>query len=297
MTTAPAETARIRKFLGDDIPQYSHGDLIDFLGANPEDGYHSIGYNGLPVDLRVQHRGFDTTIIFFHGAVSPKHSYPVMSGGGVSAAAKANRIFVSDPSLALSGSLNLGWFLGNQQQPELQSVIEESIRHITNAWGKQRLVFFGSSGGGYASLHFASRFPGSLALVANPQTVVANYHASAVERFVKVCFGSGQRISELPAHIVKDVTQTYGKPLATRVAYMQNVNDASHIARHMKPFLRALHPANSLALLPGDWGPGHTPPSKDVFAKAITAVAALPWDEALGSLGFVPPTDCEPFQL
>ncbi|MGP0221680.1 hypothetical protein [Paenarthrobacter sp. NCHU4564] len=295
MTTRPSETARTRKFLGDDIPKYDHGDLIDFLGTQPGNGYHSIGYNGLPVDLRVQNRGYKTTVIFFHAAISAKHSYPVMTGGGISAAAQANRIFVSDPSLALSGSLNLSWFLGNEHQPELQSVIEEALRHIVNSWGDQRLVFFGSAGGGYASLHYASRFPGSLALVSNPQTIIANYNATAVKRFMEICFGDGKGIEDLPAHIVKDVTGTYAKPLGTRIAYMQNINDESHIARHMKPLLQSLHPDNPLVILPGDWGPGHFPPSKELFAEAISAVSARPWDEALESLGFVHPAECAAF--
>lgn len=287
---------RTRKFLGEDIPQHAHGGVLDFLGMNPEDGYHSIDYNGLPVDLRVQNRGYDTTVIFFHGAVSPKHTYPVMNGGGVSGGAKANRIFVSDPSLALSGRLNLAWYLGNEQQPELQSVIEEAIRHVVRYWGDQRLVFFGSSGGGFASLHYASRFPGSLALVSNPQTIVANYNKAAVERFVEVCFREGSRIKDLPAHIVKDVTKTYARPLTTRIAYMQNVNDAPHIAKQMKPLLRVLHPENAMLTLPGDWGPGHTPAPKELFAKCIKTVSAMPWDEALDSLGFMHPSDCDVFE-
>ena len=193
MTNGVLATTRARKFV-DGVQRYEHDDLMDFLAADPSDGYHSINYGGMPVDIRVEYRGFPTTIVFFHGAIPGEHyTLPFMPGEGVSQAAKANRIFVSDPSMAFSSVCNIAWFAGNQHQPELQSVIEEAIRHIAAFFGDQRLIFFGASGGGFASLQLASRFESSLALVANPQTSIANYYPMYVDRFVSTCFGQNTR--------------------------------------------------------------------------------------------------------
>lgn len=250
-------------------------------------GYQIIVENGLPIDVNCQNRGFDTTVVFFQGAIDPKWTLPAFGGMGVSSDAQVNRIFISDPSLVLTDRLNLGWFVGNSRM-NIQKNLLQIIKHIVGTWGEQRLVFYGASGGGFASLFFSAHFPGSLALVSNPQTNVAKYELPAVERFAEVCYGvkGEDPMSRLPDDVTTNLVELYREPRGNVVAYMQNSTDFSHVEDHMNPFLSASHPDNEIHLLLGDWGTGHVAPPKPIHVEALTVAASPDWQSGLAAMGF-----------
>ncbi|MFJ5954543.1 hypothetical protein ACIQC5_01140 [Paenarthrobacter sp. NPDC092416] len=197
---------------------------------------------------------------------------------GVSSDAQVNRIFISDPSLVLTDRLNLGWFVGNSRM-NFQEHLRDINGHITESWGQQRLVFFGASGDGFASLYFSAHFPGSLAIVSNPQTNVAKYELPAVERFAEVCYGvrGDDPLSQLPEDVTTDLLELYRELRGNVVAYMQNSTDFAHVEDHMNPLLAAAHPDNEIHLLLGERGDGHVAPPKPIHVEALTAAASQDW--------------------
>ncbi len=268
------------------VTNYKGVDAFLRASAIPQ-GYQIIVENGLPIDVNVQFRGFDTTVVFFQGAIDPKWTLPAFAGMGVSSEIAVNRIFISDPSLVLTDRLNLGWFVGNSRM-NIQKNLLEIISHISETWGNQRLVFYGASGGGFASLFFSAHFPGSLAIVSNPQTNVAKYELAAVERFAEVCYGvrGEDPMSKLPEDVTTDLLTLYREPRGNVVAYMQNSTDTAHVEDHMKPLLAQSHPNNEMYLLLGHWGDGHVAPPKPIHVDALTVAASDDWPGGLVAMGF-----------
>lgn len=266
-----------------------HRGVGDFLRAKRvRNGFHIIGDGDLPVVVLNQDRGFETTVVFFHAAIEKHYTLPVLTGLGISKNVDVNRIFISDPSLNLSESLNLAWFAGSSDQPLqpiLENIIDKFIHHHT---ASERIVFFGASGGGFASLYYSSRFQGSIAIASNPQTSIEKYVPAAVRKFSRVCFDSEwpEPGARLPHSVVTDLTTIYSNPTGNSVVYIQNRGDTQHISHHLEPFLDRLHPANDVKILFGDWGPGHAPPDKDVLVGVLHAVEDSRWDSQLSQMGF-----------
>ena len=289
--TDPAPVAERRRFIDPSLHRITqHASVRNFVNAAEiPAGYNVIHEGGLPIDIQVNDRGHDVTIVSLHGAVTPEYRLPYMAGQSVTREVAANRIFISDPSLMLDPLLNLAWFAGSARlrlQLALPAIIE---RILADRPEVKRLVFFGSSGGGFASLFYASRFPGSIAVVSNPQTAIGRYVPAAVDNYVRVAFdgASNNPISRLPFDIVDDVVPLYARAVDTTVLYAQNSTDSMHVAGHVRPFFDSLHPENRVWwLTSGEWGAGHVAPPKEVFTAMLHAAAAPDVISAAESMGF-----------
>lgn len=229
---------------------------------------YGITVGGVPVDLRFDNRGFDTTIVFFHAAITKVvKRYPVFSGTSFSEDLKANRLFVSDPSLYIDLRLKLGWYAGNIKQPNLQDALTKIISRFVRP--KDRLIFFGASGGGFASLYYSSEFPGSIAVPVNPQTIIGSYVPAIVGRYLDYAW-DGLEIEQLPA--CTDVREIYRNPVGNSIIYVQNTGDTQHMDNHYTPFMDALPNGHSVTSMLVDVGEGHVPPSRDQLARILTDV-------------------------
>lgn len=269
----------------------------DFLDSDSVPAGISTIYEGnLPIDLLVSPAGSDTTIFFFHGAIDNHFTLPVLSGLGISGGVAANRVFISDPSLILDKQLLLSWYAGNYFQPNLQQQLIKIFRKITSHLGSERNVFFGGSGGGFASLFFAHHCDDSLALVFNPQTSIENYNPRAVNAFAEKAFGIEPALStptsQLPAQVIHNLCTLYSSPTTATVAYMQNSNDKEHMQNHLRPFQMSLHVDTKFLVLQESWDKGHTPPPKALLADLLNLTASEnDWARTLSEQGFADPRE------
>lgn len=152
----------------------------------------------------------------------------------------------------------------------------------------ERFVFFGASGGGFASLYLAAQFPGSVAVVVNPQTSIGGYYPVPVAAFASTCFGVRGKdpLQRIPAEVIHDLNPLYAQPVGATVFYLQNLQDPYHLERHVRPFRETLHPDNEVWWLAGDaWGSGHVAPPKQVIAQALAAAVSSNAAAAAGRLG------------
>ena len=267
--------------------------VTDFLNTKTvRPGIATIYSGGLPIDLLVSPGASDTTIFFFHGAIERHFTLPVLSGLGISGGLEANRVFISDPSLVLDDELMLSWYTGNHRQPDLQQVLVSVFEKILGSLGSDRAVFFGGSGGGFASLFFASHFQNSLALIFNPQTNIAKYSERAVREFATKAFHAertgGNVLSQLPSDVVVDVCELYRAATGTKIAYLQNANDEDHLQSHLLPFTQAIHPDTEFLLLQEPWQDGHFPPPKELLSELLNlAVSSDDWTRDFINAGFM----------
>lgn len=261
-------------------------DVESFLSSESiPAGILSINEQGIPIDILNSDIGADVTIVFFHGAIEPKHSLPVLTGQGISGGLIANRLFISDPSLYLTDQLALSWYAGNSRQP-LQKLLPRIISRIIRQHGASRVIFFGGSGGGFASMYYSSVFPGSLVIAFNPQTSVTRYINRSVRAYATHAYGISEDeydpISQIPDAPVLDLCRLYERKMDNTVLYIQNANDTYHVDRHMRPFMAANHPGNSFHLMIDSWAPGHTPPPKTILAGLLARMTSPePWDQSI----------------
>lgn len=270
----------------------SFASLEGFMrGLVPPSGIVTINLDGAPLDLLVSPARSRTALVFFHGAIERDFTLPVLSGLGISGGLEANRIFVSDPSIHLDQDLLLAWYAGNRLQRDLQDQLVLVLKHTVDLLGASRVVFFGGSGGGFASLYFASRFDNSLALAFNPQTNISRYMDRAVQDFAEKAFDveapAEHRLANVPRVVQTDLCQVYSQPKPPLIGYMQNLNDKGHIENQLRPFFAALHPENRAMLLADQWNRGHTPPPKSLLTEVLNAAASQgKWEDELVKVGF-----------
>src|SRR5699024_7632468 len=153
-------------------------------------GISTVLVGGIPLDILVSPSAHTsgTTVFFFHGAIEPHFTLPILSGLGISRDLLVNRVFLSDPSLVLDDKLMLSWYAGNGYQPTLQSDLVKIIAKVSGNLNSERLVFFGGSGGGFAALYYGSYFDDSVVITFNPQTDIKRYHARVVSDYIEKAF-------------------------------------------------------------------------------------------------------------
>lgn len=247
-----------------DADEYPSGVLTVMLG-------------GIPIDIKNENHGYDTTTIVFHAALTGAPvKFPLFSGHRLTEDLPTNRVYVMDPSLYLDEGLPLSWFMGSKRQPRLQVVLRRILLELTR--DSRRVVTFGASAGGFASLYYSHIFEGGTAIAVNPQTNLQRYHPGAVTRYAKIAWDiTGPRpAAQIPAHT--DLGKLYSLPRPNRVVYVQNTGDHHHVEKHMKPFLDALHPQNNVHPVMVDVGDGHVAPPLTVLREILSA--AINGDEA-----------------
>lgn len=175
--------------------------------------------------------------IVFHGAMITGTWFPRFER--VRTMTERGRSFctLADPTIQLDHGLKLGWYVGHDGADTLEwiSSLVDRLRVIA---GARQLIFVGSSGGGYAALQASHLFPGSLAFVMDPQTVVTNYHAAQVQRFLRVGFDNMSPLAAIQAHPdrLSAVARYAAEEPTNWVYYTQHLRDRFHIENHLRPF-------------------------------------------------------------
>lgn len=243
---------------------------------------HSVAFSNRKVELLVDNRGAECTTVIFHAALPwKKIVLPVFVGLTVTAGLETNVILVSDTGL--DREVNLAWFAGDAECP-LQEILPSVLQRIIELIPEnRRVITYGSSGGGFASLYYAADLHPSIAIAANPQTDISRYLEPVVDRYVKNAWRV-ESIDEAP--IVFDAAKRYAAFMPNPVVYLQALGD-NHIQRHLVPFFEAASDRGAIGLKLIENGRGHTPPSKEIIAEVLSAAVASggDWTQLGDSLG------------
>jgi hypothetical protein len=150
---------------------------------------------------------------------------------------------VADPTLELHEDLGLGWYLGTAEHDASED-LAMFIRRFAEGLGisEDKIVIWGSSGGGFSALALASCIESSTAVAINAQTNIFAYEsATDIEKVRRYCFG-GKPITEIQEQYGSriDMAQAWGNNRTSRAIILQNTLDAHHYACHFTPFWEAL---------------------------------------------------------
>ncbi|MCA8199654.1 hypothetical protein LGM71_01110 [Burkholderia sp. AU33545] len=262
--------------------------ISEFLSATTlQNCAHIIPVNDLLIEFLLVDRRSPALFCFLHGNAprSDVFKLPVFSGVSMMNDVNSSVLIFSDPALLLDPDLTLAWHVGTSTTP-LQYLYELVTEKVRSVLAPERLVFWGGSGGGFASLYLSTRFADSTAFVWNPQTSILAFEEMAVRNFGRVCFGTedlGTLRERLEKVAVADLWRVYPSD-RNRVVYLQNFTDW-HTESHLKPFLSNSNfrdvrgtefwgwLEDRLFLHLGSLAQGHEPPPKEAINAFLVRLA------------------------
>lgn len=169
---------------------------IDLNGSRYECMLHM--KSDKPQKLYVLFGGARTPMSQFNQTTFVRWSYhslvETFQGGAV--------LCVFDPMHYKYPELRLGWYYGTERECYLQTFLEV-IKAICSAYRleKKDVIFFGSSGGGFASLYSAAIYEESMAVVLNPQIYIQNYeYAKYFEKITGIDLKIGDKFERNNLH-------------------------------------------------------------------------------------------------
>lgn len=168
-----------------------------------------------------------------------KHTLPVFNRWTWVEKFSGHVLCVADPTLELDDRMKLGWYLGTEKHDataELSGLILAFAKELDIA--DEKIVFWGSSAGGFGALALANSLQGSTAIAINAQTNAFAYHVDDDVKLAKdKCFGG-----KTEAHIYSkcdariNMGQAWGKNSKSRAILVQNKLDTHHYNCHYQPF-------------------------------------------------------------
>lgn len=263
--------------------------LDDIDRTADENGVSWLELGGEVLPIRFRRAGdAKVLIVYFHGAVNKnKRQVPVFTGLSTLFDKSAHQISISDPSMFKPFPITMSWYAGHEGFA-LQALLPEFVSKLATELAVERVIFFGSSGGGFAALYYSWHFQDSVAVVAVPQTDIFKYYPGYRDRYRRACWPSLDRNELLPNVICTNVCDLYRNEMRNSVIFLHSAGDRFHMMNHMTPFLSAIseHDNPRLVVECGFWGKmghgGSVP--RDValsWAKAAVLAATTEPDDLL----------------
>ena len=213
-----------------------------------------------------------------------RRSKPVFSRWNYADIFRAQVLCISDPLVLQHPTLSSGWYLGAPGRDGVQDIVD-IVAAVCRAIGldASRVVFYGSSSGGFAALMAASRMERGRAVAINAQTRPFVYGGTPIARLLASAYqplaGQGDQAFAGPRY---DATLAVAAAIEAgrdlRLILCQNIHDE----RHYEPQFKAL--IESLMDRPGFWDlvrdhrimpitydgpPGHTMEPPDMVRRII----------------------------
>jgi hypothetical protein len=177
-------------------------------------------------------------LVIFHGSIDRKSTkLPIFAG--FFPRLNVTQLSVDDPSLSTGESNSAAWYAGHDGF-ESQKILPEIFKEIIERGGYKRVVFIGSSVGGFASLFYSSLIAGSVAITNLPQTNINLYNAGHQTRYRESCWPSLSTNDELAQKICSNLCDWYSTPKPNTVIYIQSAGDHFHTRTQLAPFLASI---------------------------------------------------------
>lgn len=259
------------------VPEVHQLRLDDVQFGESEAAIHNVPIaRGRSIDFYANLAPADELYVSLHGAIPVgKLRYPTFWRIKSLTELAPSFLAFADPTLQLSdkAEFGLGWYIGGTGWDPLDQ-IGELVRQAMEHTGATRVMFLGGSGGGFAALRIATRFPGSIAFVQDPQTAVAAYHIGHQKRLVEAGW-PGQPLPKVLAQYPErfDLLHLYRQTdPANYIYYRQSAID-THVEKHYEPFMAAV--ADTMGMREGrfrfilEYGetPGHGKITNAEFAQ------------------------------
>lgn len=238
---------------------------------------HTVQIGPLTLPFAVDPRQGDVLTVLFQGAVDrAKVRVPIFLRWRYQLELEAGpTLAFADPTLDLSTSLRLGWYLGTESL-DLAPILAETVKTVAESLGVRNIVLAGSSGGGFAALQVGAHIPDSFVVAMSPQTDLRRYSPRLVNAATEPAFGlrkapeSGYLLPRI--NVIERMRRLKAHP---RVVLVSNPGDTIHVRHHEGP-LRAHYEesglSDSMTTVDVDLGSGHRSMDNGTYGKIVTDV-------------------------
>ncbi|MCQ1999100.1 hypothetical protein [Arthrobacter zhaoxinii] len=281
-------------------------ETLDDFKPSPDAGasrYRHVIASGEPFDALLVNKETDVLVVSLHGALDRrKYTLPRFERMRTIISNDVSSMYFADPALTREDNIQLAWYTGWDGFDAQQAVADWSVT-AAKSIGATRIMFAGSSGGGFASLQISALVPGSVCLSFNPQTSVHGYltrgeakGVDAQRKYLEVVRPDLATDSiwkmdyepdwSLPAGDRMSALRRYSHPLENYVYTVQNVNDF-HYRDHYYPFLGACARGGNLPRVrAAEYEGGHLHDSPPPAVVLSALAAALEWTRELPPANF-----------
>jgi hypothetical protein len=166
-------------------------------------------------------------IISFHGAAKENTRYPIFRN--------YDRNYVNSDMLSIfDGMLHkykkqgllLSWYTSTEKY-NFDEVYMKIINHIIKKYN--RVLFFGTSGGGFAALYYACKF-NAHCLIGNSQLYLDKYKYYPI--FEKIITDAGDK------PIINNIEDVVAANSPKLITLSTNIDDLHHYSEHSQPFVK-----------------------------------------------------------
>ncbi|MGV2899419.1 hypothetical protein ACNPPY_26945 [Achromobacter sp. AGC78] len=232
-------------------------------------------YFDFPYKLR--HRDGQDSLLVFLPSARTHHSWPYYPRAQWEEkfSPHFDVLYLSDPyqESAYAEKFGGSWFIDSDGNSKLWDVAE-SMRIAIEKGGYRKVVFYGSSLGGYASLVLASLIPGTIAIAECPQINLAK-HAGA--KFVL----DNVQMTEKGAKLLDIFSLIEQNNATSKYKIVCNIGD-HHFQAHVLPLLDAISKGDPtkfdiecISYFSGKYGSGHTALQYDDASQLIMRAADI----------------------
>lgn len=269
-------------------------DDLEGFSPDPSAGagrYRHTLENGAHFDALLVNKGADVLVVSFHGATDrDKNALPRFERLRSFLGYDVSSMYFADPSLWLNHEnyFQLAWFTGWDGFDAQRAAADWAVT-AAKSIGATRILFTGSSGGGFVALQVSALVPRSVALPFNPQTSIYGYLANgyawgAQKNYRNVVWPELRAPSVGPDEdwtIGLDdrmsAIRRYSKPTANYVLYATNTLEFHH-TDHYLPFMAAAAEggnAERVHTFAYEHSAQHTPPRPEHFRAGFLEAMAL----------------------
>ena len=214
----------------------------------------SVDYNNTQFDFIAYFRDNPNLLCFGSGAQNPhkktkdgtKIKPPFFDRWSWYEYFDENFLVISDPTHYVNKNVQIGWYVGTNDTWYLEA-ISDIVRKIAlkRRVSNNNILFYGSSGGGFASVGLATLIRGSKVLVNNAQFFVMNYHEWAVKKLFDLLeeyFPSGNRDKTYKKikHRLNHIELFKKMKYVPEIHYYVNANSQLDINNQCVPFIKEI---------------------------------------------------------
>lgn len=151
---------------------------IDSIGKI-DDGRFNTMVGGIEFECLFVKKNTDRLYVQFSGSRELSDKLPIFKRWTYSSFMDGSVLSIADPMYRKFSDLKLGWYYGVQDESYCDYILK-IIRSVANYLGikNENIIFYASSGGGYAALYCAGKIKGSTVIAINPQIDLSLYFYS-----------------------------------------------------------------------------------------------------------------------
>lgn len=234
----------------------------------------------LPLDFKFNPKQGSKILSVFFNSQQTGDDLKLFTWQRVSESIPSHRLYIADPTLIASDKLRLGWY-AYANKVNAQREIVRLVQYIAAESAAEKLLFFGSSGGGYPAAIMTEYFRSSVGVLVCPAlTIEHNPNGAAVKNWLQHCAKSEtmeQFRHENPS-VLLNAWDALDPPQSASRIIVHNGRDEKFWTHHIGPYvdkcknLGLTVDSEDLMILEGDWGPGHTPPPAAWLSELLTNI-------------------------